>query len=130
MNFEEFRNWVKDGIKEVSIIRDELKASYGNVDRDLEMIMVRAAIQPWGLAKSSQQATGSKDQGSNQQGSGNQKTYRRLSDKQKAIIDEHLNGKIGVQVSALINKSGKPLDQLSIQEASDIIEFIFAGGKA
>ena len=34
MNFEEFRNWVKDGIKEVGIIRDELKTAYGNIDRD------------------------------------------------------------------------------------------------
>ena len=127
MNFEEY---IDESIEHVVKIRDKLKARFGAIDRDLELIMVRSAIQPWGLAKSPQQATGSKDQGSNQQGSGNQKTYRRLSDKQKAIIDEHLNGKIGVQVSALINKSGKPLDQLSIQEASDIIEFIFAGGKA
>ena len=127
MNFEEY---IDESIEHVVKIRDKLKARFGAIDRDLELIMVRAAIQPWGLAKSSQQATGSKDQGSNQQGSGNQKTYRRLSDKQKAIIDEHLKGKIGAQVSALINKSGKPLDQLSIQEASDIIEFIFAGGKA
>ena len=128
MNFEEFRNWVKDGIKEIGIIRDELKASYGNIDRDLELIMVRAAIQPWGLAKSPQ-ATGSKEQGSTQQSGGNQKSYRRLSDKQKAIIDEHLHGKLGAQVSALINKSGKPIDELSVQEASDIIDFIFRGGK-
>jgi hypothetical protein len=128
MNFEEFRNWVKDGIKEIGIIRDELKASYGNIDRDLELIMVRAAIQPWGLAKSPQ-ANAQKEQGNTQQRAGNQKSYRRLSDKQKAIIDEHLHGKIGGQVSAMLNKSGKPIDELSVQEASDIIDFIFRGGK-
>jgi len=49
MNFENFRNWVLDGIKEVTIIREELKAAFGSIDRDTEMIFVRAAIQPWGI---------------------------------------------------------------------------------
>ena len=127
MNFEEFRNWVKDGIKEVGIIRDEMKTAYGNVDRDLEMIMVRAAIQPWGIAKGSQQSGVMGDQGA-QQGA-NQKSYRRISDKQKAVIEEHLKGKLGSQVSAKLNRMGKPIDQLSVEEASDLIDFIFSGGK-
>ena len=126
MNFEEY---IDESIEHVVKIRDKLKARFGAIDRDLELIMVRAAIQPWGLAKSPQQAAGLKDQGSTQQGNGNQKSYRRLSDKQRAIIDEHLHGKLGAQVSALLNKSGKPIDQLSIQEASEIIDFIFSGGK-
>jgi len=49
MNFESFRNWVLDGIKEVTIIREELKATFGTIDRDTEMIFVKAAIQPWGI---------------------------------------------------------------------------------
>lgn len=127
MNFEEFRNWVKDGIKEIGIIRDEMKTAYGNVDRDLEMIMVRAAIQPWGIAKGSQQSGVMGDQGA-QQG-GNQKTFRLLSEKQRKVIEEHLKGKLGSQVSAKLNEIGKPIDRLSVGEASDLIDFIFSGGK-
>ncbi len=54
MNFDEYTD---ENIDHVAKIREKLKARFGNIDRDLELIMVKAAIEPWGLVKNPKQET-------------------------------------------------------------------------
>lgn len=48
MNFDEY---IDESIEHVTKIREKLKARFGAIDRDLELIMVKAAVEPWGLVK-------------------------------------------------------------------------------
>ena len=129
MNFEEY---IDENIEHVAKIREKLKARFGAIDRDLELLLVKAAVEPWGLVKGGQQIEEvTKGRGNMHYGSnGDQKSYgRQLSEKQKKILEQHLKGELGPQVAARINKTKKPIDQLSVQEASEIIDFIFKGVK-
>ena len=48
MNFEEYTD---ENIEHVAKIREKLKARFGAIDRDLELLLVRAAVEPWGFVK-------------------------------------------------------------------------------
>ena len=48
MNFEEY---VDENIEHVAKIREKLKARFGAIDRDLELLLARAAVEPWGFVQ-------------------------------------------------------------------------------
>ena len=48
MNFEEY---IDENIEHVAKIREKLKARFGAIDRDLELLLARAAVEPWGIVK-------------------------------------------------------------------------------
>ena len=48
MNFEEY---IDENIEHVAKIREKLKARFGAIDRDLELLLARAAVEPWGFVK-------------------------------------------------------------------------------
>ena len=48
MNFEEY---IDENIEHVAKIREKLKARFGAIDRDLELLLVKAAVEPWGFVK-------------------------------------------------------------------------------
>ena len=48
MNFEEY---VDENIEHVAKIREKLKARFGAIDRDRELLLARAAVEPWGLVQ-------------------------------------------------------------------------------
>ena len=50
MNFDEY---IEESIEHVAKIREKLKARFGAIDRDLELILVKAAVEPWGIVKKS-----------------------------------------------------------------------------
>ena len=50
MNFDEY---IEESIDHVAKIREKLKARFGAIDRDLELILVKAAVEPWGIVKKS-----------------------------------------------------------------------------
>ena len=50
MNFDEY---IEESIEHVAKIREKLKAMFGAIDRDLELILVKAAVEPWGIVKKS-----------------------------------------------------------------------------
>ncbi|MHB1708689.1 MAG: hypothetical protein ACYCT2_04355 [Thermoplasmataceae archaeon] len=52
MNFEEY---VKESIEHIVKIKEKMKETFGNIDRDLELVLVKAAIEPWGLVKNPKQ---------------------------------------------------------------------------
>ena len=58
-----FREYTVENIERVAVIREELKKRFNAVDRDLELIMVKAAIEPWGLVKPADQNKAAGDQG-------------------------------------------------------------------
>ncbi len=129
MNFDE---WLKGEIEKLDKIKDVLKEKYGNVDRDYQEWLFEDAKEPWGLVKGAQQAGAVAKDRSNMHysGKGDQKSYgRQLSEKQKKILEQHLEGELGPKIAAMIKEMKKPMDQLSIHEASEIIDFIFRGGK-
>ena len=49
-NFDEY---VDESIDHVAKIREKLRARFGAIDRDLELILVKAAVEPWGIVKKS-----------------------------------------------------------------------------
>ena len=50
MNFDEY---IEESTDHVAKIREKLKARFGAIDRDLELILVKAAVEPWGIVKKS-----------------------------------------------------------------------------
>ena len=48
MNFEEY---IDENIEHVAKIREKLKTRFGAIDRDLELLLARAAVEPWGFVK-------------------------------------------------------------------------------
>ncbi len=48
MNFDEY---IDENIEHVAKIREKLKARFGAIDRDLELLLARAAVEPWGIVK-------------------------------------------------------------------------------
>ena len=48
MNFDEY---IDENIERVAKIREKLKARFGAIDRDLELLLARAAVEPWGFVK-------------------------------------------------------------------------------
>lgn len=48
MNFEEY---IDENIEHVAKIREKLKARFGAIDRDLELLLARAAVESWGFVK-------------------------------------------------------------------------------
>ena len=48
MNFDEY---IDENIEHVAKIREKLKARFGAIDRDLELLLARAAVEPWGFVK-------------------------------------------------------------------------------
>ena len=48
MNFEEY---IDENIEHVAKIREKLKARFGAIDRDMELLLARAAVESWGFVK-------------------------------------------------------------------------------
>ncbi len=48
MNFDE---WIGEAIERIAIIREKLKERFGNMDKDIELALVKAAIGPWECAR-------------------------------------------------------------------------------
>lgn len=146
-----FRDYTVENIDRIVMIREELRKRFGAIDRDIELIMVKAAIEPWGLLRvrqqkgegnssvtgnSKTQKSGSAMSTNTNSSSGNGKDHRNerkqsnpISPKQLNIIQEHLSGKLGQKIAVLIAETGRPLDRLTSSEASKIITFIFGGGR-
>jgi len=122
MNFEEY---VKESIEHVVKIREKLKETFGNIDRDLELILVKAAVEPWGLVKAPRQPQAASGESGNRT-AGHDEEHP-LTEKQSAIIVKHLSGSKGAMIMSMIGETGKPLEKLSSREASRIIDMIFNG---
>ena len=63
MNFDEY---IDENIEHVAKIREKLKARFGSIDRDLELILVKAAVEPWGLVKSAAPKQAEREPGKNE----------------------------------------------------------------
>jgi hypothetical protein len=147
-----FREYTVENIDRIVMIREELKKRFGVIDRDLELLLVKAAVEPWGFAKNRQpkgevnssltgnsgtqkpgspvsaSANSSNGEGKDHQNDQKQGTHP-ISWKQKDLILNHLEGRLGPEIARMIAKTCKPLDGLSSSEASTIIDFILRGGR-
>jgi len=122
MNFDEY---VKESIDHVVKIREKLKETFGNIDRDLELILVKAAVEPWGLVKAPRQAQAASGEPGNR-APGHDEDHP-LTEKQLATIVKHLSGPKGAMIMSMIGETGKPMEKLSSREAFRIIDMIFNG---
>lgn len=122
----EFDEWLNKEIGKLKRISVRLKEEFGTIDRDYQKWLFEDAKEPFGFSKQKpDRAEGGSPPGN---GSQSRREYP-LSEKQKAAIAKHLDGKLGPEIAAMIKKTGKPLDRLSTSEASVILDFIFGGGK-
>lgn len=125
MNFDE---WLKGEIEKIKDIRATLLKEIGSVDRDYEHWLFEDANARWGFMKARQpgSAPPAQEKHPPEQKQPAEK-FRPITEKQKTLIEKHLKGRAAPEITAMIRKTGKPLDKLSSGEASGIIEFIFGG---
>ena len=84
-------------------------------------ILVDRAVEPIGLWAARENGSEERQPGKNQ-GNGEPAT-----EKQRATIKKHLEGKSGNRIAAYMHSMGKSLDGLTKREASALIDRIFSG---
>lgn len=132
MNFDE---WLKGEVAKIRKIDAALQAEYGTIKEEYRRWLFEDAREPWGFVRSRQPSAS--DQGEHRQeqakdhGEKKESTpaARPITEKQLALINKHMKGRLGPEIAAMIRKTGKPLEGLSTSEASAIIDFIMDGGK-
>ncbi len=153
----EFKVWLEQEINKLKAINAALEREFGSVSRDYQQWLFEDAREPWGFVKNRRQDNGAgnsaassntnagSDEGSASRAGdtgapkghddsgkgvqGSQKGPHPISPKQLALIQRHMQGKLGPEIARMIKTTGKPLDQLTSSEASGVIDFILGGGR-
>ena len=110
--FEEWKEKMETRVKAI--------ASSG-IPEKYSDILVDRAIEPYGLWLARENGSEERQPGKNQ-GNGEPAT-----EKQRATIRKHLEGKSGNRIAAYLHSMGKSLDGLTKREASALIDRIFNG---
>ena len=110
--FEEWKGIMETRVKAI--------ASSG-IPEKYRDILVDRAVEPYGLWVA-------RETGNKEQPPGNHQTGGvPATDKQKATIRKHMEGKAGEGISSYMNSMGRTLDNITKAEASTLIDRIFRG---